>query len=51
MSNCKYKLRDGVYYMVCDNGKEVPVDIDAPPKFKADDEDIIKQAIEEVNNV
>ena len=28
-------LKDGVYYMVVD-GKKVPIDIDAPPKFRAD---------------
>jgi len=34
MSECKYKLKDGVYYMNCDD-KEISVDIDAPPQFKA----------------
>jgi len=37
MSECKYKLKDGVYYMNCD-GKEIPVDIDAPPQFKANND-------------
>jgi len=42
--NCKYELKDGVYYMKC-NGEKIPVDIDAPPKFKANDENMIKNVI------
>jgi hypothetical protein len=34
-ADAKYKLKDGVYYMVTDDGQEMPVDIDAPPAFKA----------------
>ena len=44
MSKCKYKLKDGVYYMIC-NGKEMPVDIDAPPQFKANDKTVREQTV------
>lgn len=45
-ANCKYIKKDDVYYMKCD-GENIPVDIDAPPKFKANSEMIIKQAVKE----
>lgn len=34
-SDCKYILDNDVYYMKCDGEEKVPVDIDAPPMFKA----------------
>jgi len=40
--DCKYELIDGVYYMLCD-GKRIPVDIDAPPEFKAELDYAIKK--------
>ncbi|MDO8641767.1 MAG: hypothetical protein Q7R33_09570 [Nitrosarchaeum sp.] len=37
MSDCKYKLKDKVYSMKCPGQKEMPVDADIPPSFKAED--------------
>ena len=43
--SCEYKLEKGVYYMVCENGEKVPVDIDAPPQFKAKIESFAKEIL------
>jgi len=45
---CKYKLKDGVYYMNCD-GKEIPVDIDAPPQFKAKENNMYNRVAKFIN--
>jgi len=43
--DCKYQEKDGVYYMKCKDEK-IPVDIDAPPMFRANVEEIVKDAVE-----
>lgn len=48
IASCEYVFNNGVYYMKCD-GEKIPVDIDAPPKFKANSENIIKHAIKHLN--
>ena len=38
-----YVLEDCVYYMISD-GQKIPVDIDAPPKFKAIVDNVLREA-------
>lgn len=45
--SCKYILEDGIYYMECD-GKKIPVDIDAPPKFKGNVMNVIDKIASEI---
>ena len=39
----KIVLENGVYYMISD-GEKIPIDINAPPQFKAIIDEILKEA-------